>query len=47
MRAGRFKMKWKVGTTEYETVQQYVDVVQKNQFVAVAAGVVAEDSGQT
>ena len=40
MRAGRFKMKWKVGTIGYETVQQYVDVVQKNQFVAVAAGVV-------
>ena len=40
MRAGRFKMKWKVCTTEYETVQQYVDVVQKKQFVAVAAGVV-------
>ena len=36
MRAGRFKMKW----GKYETVQQYVDAVQKNQFVAVAAGVV-------
>ena len=36
MWAGRFKMKW----SKYETVQQYVDVVQKKQFVAVAAGVV-------
>ena len=37
---GAGQMRWKVGTTEYETVRQYLDVVQKNQFVAVAAGVV-------
>ena len=38
---GAGKMRWKVsGGTEYETVRQYLDVVQKNQFVAVAAGVV-------
>ena len=29
-------MKW----SKYEAVQQYVDAVRKNQFVAVAAGVV-------
>ena len=34
-------MRWKVpGGTEYETVRQYLDVVQKNQVFAVAAGVV-------
>ena len=33
-------MRWEAGTTEYEAVWQYLDVVQKNQFVAVAAGVV-------
>ena len=33
-------MKWKVNSEEYETVAQYLAVVQKSQFVAVAAGVV-------
>ena len=37
-RAGQ--MRWKVQKTEYETVQQYVGMVQKNQFVGVAGGVV-------
>ena len=37
---GAGQMKWKVGTMEYETVQQYLAVVQRNQFFAVAAGVV-------
>ena len=36
---GAGQTKWTVGTSEYETVQQYVGVVQRNQFVAVAAGV--------
>ena len=36
---GTGQMKWTVGTSEYETVQQYVGVVQRDQFVAVAAGV--------
>ena len=45
VRAGRFKMKWRTKVLRhrirsYEAVQQYVDVVQKNQFVALAAGVV-------
>ena len=37
---GAGQMRWTVGTSEYETVQQYVGVVQRNQLVAVAAGVV-------
>ena len=37
---GAGQMKWKVGDAEYETVQQYLAVVQRNQFFAVAAGVV-------
>ena len=37
---GAGRMKWKVGTMGYETVQQYLAVVQKNQFFAVASGVV-------
>ena len=37
---GAGQMRWKVQETEYETMQQYVGMVQKNQFVAVAAGVV-------
>ena len=37
---GLGQMKWKVGTTEYETVQQHLAVAQKNQFFAAAAGVV-------
>ena len=38
---GAGQMRWKVpGGTEYETVRQYLDVVQKNQAFAVAAGVV-------
>ena len=41
MRAGRFGMRWKVsGDTEYGTVRQYLGVVLRNQFVAVAPGVV-------
>ena len=37
MRAGRFGMKWVVEDVTYETVAQYVNVVQRNSFVAVAA----------
>ena len=37
---GGRQMKWKVNNEEYETVAQFLAVVQKNQFVAVAAGVV-------
>jgi len=37
---GAGQMKWKVGGVEYETVAQYLAVVQKNHFFAMAAGVV-------
>ena len=33
-------MKWVVGDVTYKTVAQYINVVQQNSFVAVAAGVV-------
>ena len=38
-RRGAGQLKWAVGASEYETVQQYIGVVQRNQFVAVAGGV--------
>ena len=40
MRAGRFKMRWTVDGKTFETVAQYLHVVQHNAFTAVAAGVV-------